>query len=69
MKHQKININISNIGLMKNQQKSTKINEQIWHLRDHNEKLLSQIEYSKVKKQILKQENDSSDKELQENLS
>jgi len=64
MKHQKININISNIGLMKNQQKSTKINEQIWHLRDHNEKLLSQIEYSKVKKQILKQENDSSDKEL-----
>lgn len=50
-------------------EKSTKNNKEIWRLRDHNEKLLSQIKKSNVKKQRLKQENESSDKELKVNLS
>lgn len=37
-------------------EKSTKSNEDIWHLKDHNDKLISQIKKSKVKKQRLKQE-------------
>jgi len=50
-------------------EKSTESNEEIWRLRDHNEKLLSHIKKSKVKKQRLKQENETFYKELNENLS
>jgi len=40
-------------------EKSIESNEEIWHLRDHNEKLLSQIKMSKDKKQRLKKEKEN----------